>query len=127
MKLVNDTILDQLLNGIASGTRIVLADDSSTVYANVDSTGDTRVLAWSSLLTTGNYTLADGDVSGRKVTIDSQSSVDVLRTGVPDNYYIIDTGNTRINLITTITSTQQLTTGNKVNIPSVDDEVRDPA
>jgi hypothetical protein len=127
MKLVNDDALDALLQAIAAATSMTLCTDSSTDFALVSDTTDTRVLAKVASLTTGDFTIQNGDVSGRKITPDSQDSVDVIRTGVPDNLYLNDTGNSKVLLITTVTSTQQLTTGNKVNIPGFDDEVRDPA
>jgi hypothetical protein len=127
MKLVNDDALDALLQAIAAATSMTLCTDSSTDFALVSDTTDTRVLAKVASLTTGSFTIQNGDVSGRKITPDSQDSVDVIRTGVPDNLYLNDTGNSKVLLITTVTSTQQLTTGNKVNIPGFDDEVRDPA
>jgi len=127
MKLVNNDALDALLQAIAAATSMTLCTDSSTDFALVSDTTDTRVLAKVASLTTGNFTIQNGDVSGRKITPDSQDSVDVIRTGVPDNLYLNDTGNSKVLLITTVTSTQQLTTGNKVNIPGFDDEVRDPS
>jgi len=127
MKFVNDDVLDTMLAAIAAATSMTLCTDSSTDYALVSDTSDTRVLAKQDGLTTGSFTIANGDVSGRKVTPDSQDSVDVIRTGVPDNLYLNDTEAGIIVLVTTVTSTQQLTTGNKVNVPGFDDEVRDPA
>jgi hypothetical protein len=103
---------------------MMVCEDSDTTYTNVDSTADTRVLA-KTTLSSGDYTLQDGDASGRKVTISSQDSVDIVRSGTAENLYILDTGNTEILLVTSIT-TQSLTTGGKVNIPGFDDEIADP-
>ena len=125
MKLTGDNFIDGAFEYLASnGSLLVVAADSSTSFAAVDSTGDTRVLAVHAL-TTADYTIQNGDASGRKVTISSQDSVDIVRSGTAENLYILDTGNSEILLVTSIT-TQALTTGNKVNIPSFDDEIADP-
>jgi hypothetical protein len=125
MKLVGNSFLDAAFDYLAeNGTLMVICADSSTSYAAVDSTGDTRVLLTHSL-TSADYTNTTGDASGRKVTISSQDSLDVSRTGTAENLYILDTGNTEILLVTAIT-TQELTAGNKANVPSFDDEIADP-
>ena len=126
MKLAGDNFLDGAFHYLAeNGTLMVVANDSSVTYTEVDDSGDSRMLA-KHALTSADYAFTTGDVSGRKVTVSSQDSVDVIRTGVAENLYILDTDNTEILLVTTISS-QSLTTGNKVNIPSFDDEILDPS
>jgi hypothetical protein len=126
MRLVRDGAFDAFFNNIATNaTRIIIASDSSTDASLINSSADTRVLAYTAL-TSADFTISTGDASGRKVTISSHDSMDIIHTGVPDNCYIFDTGSTEILLVTPVTSTEQLTTGGKVNQPAFDDEIADP-
>src|SRR6056297_3124705 len=127
MKLVSDNVLDHGLSYLAENvTCIMVCADSDTSYANVSSTGDTLTLIHVGSLTSADFTLQDGSVSGRRLTADSQDSADVHRTGTAENLYLLDTSSGEILLVTEVT-TQALTTGNKVNIPGFDDEILDPS
>ena len=71
-----------------------------------------------------DYTKANGDTSGRKVTIASKSSVPVDSSGTATHVALVDA--TRLLYVTTCTS-QVLTAGNTVNFPSWKIEIADPA
>jgi hypothetical protein len=70
-----------------------------------------------------DYTKADGDTSGRKVTVAAKSAVPVDTTGTATHVALVDA--TRLLYVTTCTS-QALTSGNTVNIPAYDLEIADP-
>jgi hypothetical protein len=70
-----------------------------------------------------DYTKANGDTNGRKVTIAAKSAVPVDTTGTATHVALVDA--TRLLFVTTCTS-QALTSGNTVNIPAWDDEIADP-
>jgi hypothetical protein len=72
-----------------------------------------------------DFTKADGDVSGRKITVAAKSGVSVTASGDATHLVLASTGDTTIRAITTCT-TQTLTSGNTVNIPAWDVETRDP-
>jgi hypothetical protein len=81
-------------------------------------------------LTTGagstSYTIADGDVSGRKITISAQASIAVATTGIAQQICIYTTIGTTALLYKTDATTQALaSTANKVTIPSWKIEFRD--
>lgn len=71
----------------------------------------------------GDFTKADGDTSGRKVTVAAKSGVAVDSTGTATHVALSDA--TRLLRVTTCTS-QPLTAGNTVNFPSHKYEIADP-
>lgn len=72
-----------------------------------------------------DYTKANGDVSGRKVTVAAKSGVTVDATGTATHLVLARVSDTTLRYVTTCTS-QALTAGNTVNIPAWDIEVADP-
>lgn len=74
----------------------------------------------------GDFTLADGDVSGRKVTVAAQNGASIGTSGT-GNHIVLATGGATdlIRYITTCTA-QALTSGNTVNVPAWDIEINDP-
>lgn len=70
-----------------------------------------------------DYTKADGDVSGRKVTVAAKSGVTVDTTGTATHVALCDA--TRLLRVTTCTS-QALTAANTVNFPAHKYEIADP-
>lgn len=70
-----------------------------------------------------DFTKADGDVSGRKVTVAAKSSVPVDTTGTATHVALVDA--TRLLYVTTCTS-QGLTAANTVNFPAWKIEIADP-
>jgi hypothetical protein len=70
-----------------------------------------------------DYTKADGDTNGRKVTVAAKSAVPVDTTGTATHVALVDA--TRLLYVTTCTS-QALTSGNTVNFPAWDVELADP-
>ena len=71
-----------------------------------------------------DYTKADGDTSGRKVTVAAKSGVNVDSSGTATHVALVDA--TRLLYVTTCTS-QALTSGNTVNFPAWKIEIADPA
>lgn len=81
-------------------------------------------------LTTGagstSFTIADGDVSGRKITISAQSSIAVATTGVAGQIALYTTvGSTQLYYLTNCTTQALASTANKVTIPAWKIEFRD--
>lgn len=70
-----------------------------------------------------DYTKANGDTSGRKVTVAAKSAVPVDTSGTADHVALVD--GTRLLYVTTCTS-QALTSGNTVNFPAWKVEIADP-
>jgi hypothetical protein len=70
-----------------------------------------------------DYTKANGDTSGRKVTVAAKSAVPVDTSGTADHIALCD--GTRLLYVTQCTS-QVLTSGNTTNIPAWKAEIADP-
>jgi len=72
----------------------------------------------------GDFVVADGTVSGRKVTVTEQAAIDVDTTGTATYVALCDA--TRLLLVTTCTS-QGLTQGNTTTVPTWKFEIADPS
>jgi len=71
----------------------------------------------------GDFTIADGDTNGRKLTVAQQSAIAITASGTA-NHVVIDDGT---NLYVTTCTSQVLTSGGTVTCPAFDIEVADPA
>lgn len=122
-KAIPDAVLDVLLDEIATGTRMVVCSGQPANFAGIAAVAlaDVTLTAGDG---NGDYTIANGDVSGRKLTVGQQSSVEIDATG-DATHVSIDDG-TNLLAVTTCT-TQSLTDGGTVTIPAFDIEVSDPA
>lgn len=74
-------------------------------------------------VSSADFTIANGDVSGRKITV-AQKSGTVAASGTATHIAVIDA--TRLLLETTVTP-QVLTAGNPVTFPTCDWEIRQMA
>jgi hypothetical protein len=72
-----------------------------------------------------DFTKANGDTSGRKVTVAAKSGVSVTASGTATHIAIARSTDSTLRYVTTCTS-QALTSGNTVNIPAWKIEVADP-
>jgi len=117
-KLATDGILDGGLDKIGGCTKLTVCAGQPTNYADIA----VRALA-TATLTGGSFTKANGDTSGRKTTIASQSSMSITGTGTAD-HVVVDDGTSEYE-VTTSTS-QALTSGGTVTSPAFDIEIADP-
>lgn len=118
-KFAAQSVLDALLDKVATGTRVDVCSAQPTTYAQATST---YTLA-NTTLAGGDYTKAAGSPSGRQVTIGAKSGVSVTGSGTATHVAITD--GTNLLYVTTVTS-QALTSGNTVTIPSWKVTVADP-
>lgn len=140
-KNVHDNVLDAALNHIKSNaTRLVVMSaepTGATAYTmaqtNHDSAGGNRLAE--KTITSANFTgPADGTTSGRKLTVNAASSMSINgvaasadATHVALVQYHLSSAALQNVLYTTTCTSQSLTGGNKVNTPSWEIEIRDPA
>lgn len=122
-KWINDTSLDASLNHTAdNGSQLDVTSDSSTPTDLSNSLASTS-------LTTGtsgsDYSISNGDTSGRKLTIAQQSDITISASGTARHIVISDGAGT-LYLVTTCTE-QSLTSGKLVTVPSFDREIQDPS
>lgn len=122
-KAIPDAVLDVLLQEIATGTRMVVCSGQPANFAGIAAVAlaDVTLTAGDG---NGDFTIANGDTSGRKLTVAQQSSVVIDASG-DATHVSIDDG-TNLLAVTTCT-TQTLTSGGTVTVPAFDIEVSDPS
>ena len=118
-KYVNDDVLDGALNVIKNNANIMTVcsaqpttrTEAITTYALADVS-----------MASGDFTVANGDTNGRKLTVAAKSGVNIDVTGTATHVALCDA--TRLLLVTTCNS-KSLTSGDAVNIPAFDNEIAD--
>lgn len=73
----------------------------------------------------GDFVKANGDVSGRKITVGSQADFAIHTSGNATHVALVD-DTAKVLLLVTTCTTQTLTAGNTVTTPAFDDEIADP-
>jgi hypothetical protein len=123
-KVAPDAVMDAALDYIdqADVLRVCSTLDSSPTHAEIV----TATLASVAITPDTDFTKADGDTSGRKVTVAAKSSVSVTASGDANHIALTTTSGSVVRYVTTCT-TQTLTSGNTVNIPAWDIEIADPS
>lgn len=119
-KLVDNSVLDAALDEIATATEIYLCTSEPASRA----AAITASVIPAHTLTGGDFTNADGDTSGRKVTVSAQNSLTADATGTVTHVAICDAST--LLYVTTCTS-QAVTSGNTVNIGAWSVELADPS
>lgn len=123
-KFTPDDVLDVLPNEYAKATRqyvlsgqpLVYADIAALTLAQIDLTAGAG---------NGDFTVGNGDTSGRKVTVAQQADVPISASGDASHVALADVTGTRLLAVTTC-PLQALTSGGTVTIPAWDAEVGDP-
>lgn len=119
-KTVHDDVLDGAFDVLDQADLMTVCSAQPTTRTEAVAT---YALADVAMVPNTDYTKANGDTSGRKVTVAAKSSVPVDVTGTAIYVAIVDA--TRLLYVTTCTS-QALTSGNTVNIPAWKVEIADP-
>ena len=121
-KVVDNSVLDAALAEIATATNITVTSAEPANYAGIAAV----TLATTTLtagLGNGDFTAADGDTNGRKVTVTAQNDISITASD-DATHIVLDDGSTML-YVTTCT-TQALTSGGTVSIPAWDIEIADP-
>lgn len=122
-KFVVDAAMDLALAKVATGTRMMVCSGQPANFAGIAAVAlaDVTLTAGDG---NGDYTIGNGDVSGRKLTVAQQSAIPIDSSGTA-THVSIDDGATLL-LVTTCTS-QALTAGGTVTVPAFDLEIADAA
>jgi hypothetical protein len=75
----------------------------------------------------GDFTLADGDVSGRKVTVAEQTGASVIASGTATHVVLATGGATDLLRYVTTCTSQAVTSGNTANVGEWAIEIEDPS
>jgi hypothetical protein len=119
-KLAPDATLDKIADYVATATTMLICGGTSSPTDRA--TALSAALA-DVAVSSGDFTKANGDASGRKVTVGAKPGVTVDTSGDATCVALID--GTNLLYVTTCT-TQTLTAGNTVNVPAWKIEVGDP-
>ncbi len=123
MPYCNPYLHDRLLDAIRTEcNKMVLCSQVPTTFTEANTTYALADVAMSPT----DFTIANGDVSGRKITVAAKSGVPVDVTGDPVVCALLDTVNQRLLYYVDETGSQTIYAGNTVNIPSFKIENRDP-
>ncbi len=118
-KFASSDVLDGSLNIVRAATRMVATAGQPATYAAADS----GRLAEAALVS-GDFSLAAGDISGRKVTIAAKSGLAVVAAGTADHVALLD--GTRLLYVTTCPA-QLLVSGGTVSIAGWSIEIGAPS
>jgi hypothetical protein len=129
-KWQNDAMLDAALNYIKdNATKMVFCTSQPTTYSQAVSipASSGYALADVSLGSGDVGAPANGDVSGRKITIAEKASISIDASGSGAHVAIVNDADSGALLYVTTATTQSVTSGNKLTIPAWDIEIRDAA
>lgn len=120
-KFISDAVFDAALAKVATCTRMSVTSAQPANFAGIAavSLGNVTLTAGDG---NGDYTIANGDTSGRKVSILAQSITSASGSGTV-THVCLDDGTT-LHLVSTVTS-QAVTSGNPISVPAFDYEIPD--
>ena len=123
-KAAPDIVMDGALDIIATATKQIACSAQPTTYTEANAT---YALA-DVVIDSGDFTKANGDTSGRKVTVAAQTGVLIDTSGTATHIALVRTADSTLIYVTTCTSLALTANGsNTVNFPAWDVEIADPA
>ena len=119
-----DANMDAMLAAIAVATKLHVCSGQPANYAGIAAV-ELAVVTLTAGDGNGDYTIGNGDSSGRKLTVGAQTGITI--TASDDATHIaLSNGSDTLLYVTTCT-TQTLTSGGTVDVPAWDIEVSDPS
>ncbi|NTV41800.1 MAG: hypothetical protein HGA63_00720 [Syntrophobacteraceae bacterium] len=106
-------------------TKVTLCNAQPTTYSDANTLSPTGMKLAEVTLTTTDFSMADGDTSGRKVVMAAKTGITPGANGTATHMAFLDTNNSKLLLVKQISS-QVLSTSQSITIPSNRYEVRDP-
>lgn len=119
-KWQNDSMLDAALDYVGAATLLTVCSAQPATYAEASSTYKLADV----VVDSGDFSKANGDSSGRKLTVAQQASVPIDATGSATHVALAISGSSTLLYVTTCTS-QSLTSGGTVTVPAWDIEIAD--
>lgn len=123
-KATPDDVMDAFLDEIALADMLYVCSGQPANFAGI------AAVALADVALTpgdgnGDFTIANGDTNGRKVTVAQQATVPIDTTGTATHVVLAVAAGSRLIYVTTCTS-QGLTSGGTVTVPAWDIELADP-
>jgi hypothetical protein len=123
-KATPDAVLDTMLDEIATATRQIACSAQPTSFTEANSTYALADVT----LDSGDFTKANGDSSGRKVTVGAQNGVLIDSSGTATHIALVRVADSTLLYVTTCSSQALTANGsNTVNMPAWDIEIADPS
>lgn len=120
-KFLPDAALDLIGDYVDQSNTMYLCSAQPANFAGIAAVA----LADVAMTVNTDYAKADGDTSGRKITVAAKAGVNVDTSGTGTHVVLASTGDSTLRAVTTCVS-QAVTAGNQVNFPAWDIEVGDP-
>jgi len=117
-KFVPDATLDSMLGIISAANKVIICSTQPTTYTEANSTYSLGSA------TSPSFSAADGDTSGRKITMAQKTGVSITSSGTAAHIALVNTGTTTLLAVTTCTS-QAVTSGNTATINAFKYELGD--
>lgn len=119
---LHNNVLDAALEYIKdNGDKLCVCNAEPTTYLEATDS----FMLMETALAAGDYTIEDGSVDGRRLTVASQNDVAVSTTGTASHFAIVDTVNEHVLLVTPCQS-MSVTSGETENLNSFSWTSRDP-
>lgn len=127
-KYSNDAGLDAALAWFADCDLLIVCSTQPTTYTEATSTYALANVAVTPGDGNGDFTISNGDTSGRKVRVAAQTGILIDTSGTAAHIALCKSGDTTLRYVTTTTSQALTANGsNTVNTPVWDIEIADPA
>jgi hypothetical protein len=122
-KSLHNDVLDAALNIIKNNcTRVTLCSQEPTTYNEANAT---YVLVSKDGYVSGDFTISDGDTSGRKVRVAAKTGITPTNAGTANHVALLDVTNSKLLGVTTMTA-KAVATDDLVDIAAFDLELADP-
>lgn len=119
-KVVDNTVLDAAFGIVDNAIRMAVCSAQPANYAGI-----AAVTLAQATVAPGDFTIADGTTSGRKVTVAPKTAVSITASGSATHVVLHD--NVSVMQYVTTCTTQALVSGGTVDIGSWAIEIADPA
>lgn len=119
-KSVHNDVLDDALDRVATCTRLDVTSDAGTPTDLTNSLANVTLTAGDG---NGDYVVGEGDADGRKIAVAEQADIAITGTGTALHVVLSLAGTI---LLTTTCTSQGLTSGGTVTVPTFDYELADP-
>jgi len=125
-KFVPDATIDAMLDVIADNVdEINICSTQPTTFAEANATYELGSVTVTTGDGGGDWTIANGDTSGRKLTLGEQTGVSIGTSGTAA--HIAGTNGTDTLYFVTTCTSQAVTSGNTATIQTFDIEIQDAA
>ena len=124
-KRVHDSILDAALNEIKTKSDLMtVCSHEPENYTAANFGGETCLAGVD--MDIADFTIGNGDISGRRCSVAQKSGVNVDQTGTANHVALLDTVNSNLLYVTTCTDIA-LTEGSSLTLNGWDVEIGDPS